>query len=102
MTQYCQIIAECVTEWALNDKYTVYKSTDIFKPWTDRQMASRRHVFFEGLAHNLGLHHHPNPHSQKRIGEYKKNERNRRAMGQGRVRSSVLVLFRCDVDLLIN
>ena len=65
MTQYCQIIAECVTEWALNDKYTVYKSTDIFKTWTERQMASRRHVFFEGLAHNLGLHHHPNPSSTR-------------------------------------
>ena len=23
-----------MTEWALNDKYTVYKSTDIFKAWT--------------------------------------------------------------------
>ena len=43
----------------------VYKHTDTFKTWTDRQMASRRHVFFEGLAHNLGHHHHPNPSSTR-------------------------------------
>ena len=41
LTQYCQIIAE----WESNEKYIVYKLTNMFKTWTDRQIASRRHVF---------------------------------------------------------
>ena len=40
-TQYCQIIAE----WESKDKYIVYKRTNMFKTWTDRQIASRRNVF---------------------------------------------------------
>ena len=41
LTQYCQIIAE----WESKHKYIVYKRTNMFKTWTDRQIASRRHVF---------------------------------------------------------
>ena len=65
-----------MTEWALNDKYTVYKSTDIFKDWTDRQMASRRHVI---LRASLTISGSTTPHTPRAIvavhrSEEKKNK----------------------------
>ena len=45
-------------------KYTVYKHTDIFKTWTDRQMASRRHVI---LRVSLTISGSTTPHTPRAI-----------------------------------
>ena len=57
-------------------KYTVYKHTNIFKTWTDRQMASRRHVI---LRVSLTISGSTTPHTPRAIvavhrSEEKKNK----------------------------
>ena len=46
-------------------KYTVYKHTDIFKTWTDRQMASRRHGVLRASLTISGSTTPPQPSSTR-------------------------------------